>query len=306
MSEVNLFQKTTDEKLLLNNRYYKNKLPEQGDYVMVKVNKIEKVAAYVQLLEYNNIEGMILLSDISRRRIRSIKKKLKVGNEYIMEVINVDIIKNCIDLSKKNINSNDISIKEYENYYHKYKKINSILIAVANKTKVRLNDLYKNIVWPLLDIYPDIFDAFKIAVSNPDEIFNSDIPDYIRNVLIDYIQDKFKKKPIKISANIELTCFTKAGIDGIITALKKGMTIYKELVNEKLVNEESDIKYGKIDVHLLSPPTYVIFTTIYDKEDGIKLLEKSISEINKSILTFGGNCKISKEPYVINEEDNLF
>ena len=36
------------------------------------------MGAYVSLLEYNNIEGMILLSELSRRRIRSVTKLIKV------------------------------------------------------------------------------------------------------------------------------------------------------------------------------------------------------------------------------------
>ena len=38
------------------------------------------MGAYVQLLEYNNIEGMILLSELTRRRIRSVSKLIKVQN----------------------------------------------------------------------------------------------------------------------------------------------------------------------------------------------------------------------------------
>ena len=37
------------------------------------------MGAYVSLLEYNNIEGMILLSELSRRRIRSVTKLIKVS-----------------------------------------------------------------------------------------------------------------------------------------------------------------------------------------------------------------------------------
>lgn len=35
----------------------------------------------MSLLEYNNIEGMILLSELSRRRIRSVNKLVKVGRQ---------------------------------------------------------------------------------------------------------------------------------------------------------------------------------------------------------------------------------
>ena len=52
-------------------RYYENKYPEIDDVVMVNVRSIADMGAYVSLLEYDNIEGMILLSELSRRRIRS-------------------------------------------------------------------------------------------------------------------------------------------------------------------------------------------------------------------------------------------
>ena len=38
-------------------RFYKNRLPETEDLVMVNVANIEEMGVYVHLLEYNNIEG---------------------------------------------------------------------------------------------------------------------------------------------------------------------------------------------------------------------------------------------------------
>lgn len=57
---------------------YESKYPEVDDVVMVQVKSIAEMGAYVALLEYNGIEGMILLSELSRRRIRSITKLIKV------------------------------------------------------------------------------------------------------------------------------------------------------------------------------------------------------------------------------------
>ena len=58
-------------------RMYEAKFPEVDDVVMAQVKSIAEMGAYVSLLEYNNIEGMILLSELSRRRIRSITKLIK-------------------------------------------------------------------------------------------------------------------------------------------------------------------------------------------------------------------------------------
>lgn len=62
----------------MESRMYEAKFPEVDDVVMVQVKSIAEMGAYVSLLEYNNIEGMILLSELSRRRIRSITKLIKV------------------------------------------------------------------------------------------------------------------------------------------------------------------------------------------------------------------------------------
>ena len=41
-------------------------------------------------LEYDNVEGMILLSELSRRRIRSIQKLIRVGRNEVVMVMRID------------------------------------------------------------------------------------------------------------------------------------------------------------------------------------------------------------------------
>ncbi|EDL02627.1 mCG5813, isoform CRA_a, partial [Mus musculus] len=84
-------------------RFYQHKFPEVEDVVMVNVRSIAEMGAYVSLLEYNNIEGMILLSELSRRRIRSINKLIRIGRNECVVVIRVDKEKGYIDLSKRRV-----------------------------------------------------------------------------------------------------------------------------------------------------------------------------------------------------------
>lgn len=81
-------------------RFYKEKYPEVEDVVMVNVRSIAEMGAYVHLLEYNNIEGMILLSELSRRRIRSINKLIRVGKTEPVVVIRVDKEKGTVPRMK--------------------------------------------------------------------------------------------------------------------------------------------------------------------------------------------------------------
>lgn len=71
-------------------RFYRHRYPKLDDVVMVNVRSIAEMGAYVSLLEYGNIEGMIMLSELTRRRIRSINKLVKIGRSECVAVIRVD------------------------------------------------------------------------------------------------------------------------------------------------------------------------------------------------------------------------
>ena len=64
-------------------RFYPPDFPAVEDLAVVNVKHIAEVGAYVALLEYNEVEGMILLSELSRRRIRSINRLLRVGRNEV-------------------------------------------------------------------------------------------------------------------------------------------------------------------------------------------------------------------------------
>jgi translation initiation factor 2 subunit 1 len=99
---------------LTNCRFYEEKYPEVDSYVMVNVKQVKlfqpssadrkaikdaniclhfqiaEMGAYVKLLEYDNIDGMILLSELSRRRIRSIQKLIRIERNEVVIVLRVD------------------------------------------------------------------------------------------------------------------------------------------------------------------------------------------------------------------------
>merc|ERR1712232_1408084 len=111
-------------------RFYENKYPEVDDLVVVNVRSIAEMGAYVSLLEYDNIEGMILLSELSRRRIRSINKLIRVGRDEVVVVLRVDKEKGYIDLSKRRVSQEDVA--KLEERYNKAKGVHSVLRHLAD------------------------------------------------------------------------------------------------------------------------------------------------------------------------------
>jgi len=117
-------------------RMYESRYPDVDMAVMIQVKTIADMGAYVSLLEYNNIEGMILFSELSRRRIRSISSLIKVGRTEPVMVLRVDRERGYIDLSKRRVSDED---KEAcEERYNKSKLVHSIMRHVAETVGVDL------------------------------------------------------------------------------------------------------------------------------------------------------------------------
>jgi translation initiation factor 2 subunit 1 len=160
---------------LSNCRFYENQFPAIDELVVVQVRQIAEMGAYVKLLEYDNIEGMILLSELSRRRIRSINKLIRVGRNEVVVVLRVDQekgmstnyykthVEGYIDLSKRRVSPEDVV--KCEERFNKSKAVHSIMRHVAERTNVPLEELYTSIGWPLYRKYGHAYDAFKIAIS---------------------------------------------------------------------------------------------------------------------------------------------
>ncbi|KAL7913211.1 translation initiation factor 2, alpha subunit [Trichoderma velutinum] len=274
---------------LTNCRFYEEKYPEIDSFVMVNVKQIAEMGAYVKLLEYDNIDGMILLSELSRRRIRSIQKLIRVGRNEVVVVLRVDKEKGYIDLSKRRVSPEDIV--KCEERYNKSKMVHSIMRHVAEKTQTPIESLYESIAWPLNRKYGHAIDAFKLSITNPEVWEEIQFPNQVvDDELKLYISKRLTPQPTKVRADVEVTCFGYEGIDAVKTALRTA--------------EAKNTESMQVKVRLVSPPLYVLTSTCLDKALGITRLEEAIVDIRTSIEAAGGNLTVKMEPKAVTESDD--
>jgi len=268
---------------------YCNKFPEADDLVIVQVKLVAEMGAYVSLLEYNNIEGMILLSELSRRRIRSINKLIRVGRTEIVVVMRVDQEKGYIDLSKRRVSPEDIA--KCEEKYNKSKAVHSIMRHVSETCKIRLEDLYNKFGWDLYTRFGHAYDAFKLMITDADKVLAPyELAEEVKETLLSNISRRLTPQPIKLRADLEVTCFSYEGIDAIKAALKAG---------EAVGSEDMPIK-----IKLVAPPLYVMMTTSLDKEIGLQKLNEAVDIITKTIQKHGGDINIKAAPRAVSERDD--
>ncbi|KAK8604615.1 hypothetical protein V6N13_126606 [Hibiscus sabdariffa] len=91
-----------------------------------------------------NLEGMILFSELSRRRIRSVSSLIKVGRTEPVMVLRVDKEKGYIDLSKRRVSEEDI--QACEERYNKSKLVHSIMRHVAETLDIDLEKNYGKVL----------------------------------------------------------------------------------------------------------------------------------------------------------------
>jgi len=272
-----------------NCRMYEEKYPNVDDLVMVQVKNVAEMGAYVSLLEYDGIEGMILLSALSRRRIRSINKLIRVGRTEIVMVLRVDREKGYIDLSKRRVSPEDI--QKCEEKFNKSKAVHSIIRHVSETCKLPVLELYQSFGWDLYKKYGHAYDAFKLAVTQPDKILSTyKVRDDVKNALLKNISRRLTPQAVKIRADLEVTCFGYEGIDAIKDALRAG---------EALSSKDLPIK-----IKLVAPPLYVMMTQSMAKERGIQALEESIGAISKTIKSKGGEINVKAPPRAVSERDD--
>lgn len=308
-------------------RYYEARYPEVDELVMVQVRQIAEMGAYVKLLEYDNIEGMILLSELSRRRIRSIQKLIRVGRNEVVVVLRVDKEKGYIDLSKRRVSPEDIT--KCEERFMKARTVSSIMRHVASRLPTldpdadgagapaaetkkdqdkegvegvvlpptgpseeeRLEKLYEQVAWPLGRKYGNVYDAFKLSLTEPDAVFSAlqPVPQATHNLLTATIARRLTPQPIKLRADIELTCYTPSGIEAIKKALRAG--------------EKSSTEAVPIKAKLVAPPLYVLSTNATDKYAAVERLERAIESIQGTIEKQGGNLIVKMKPKAVSETD---
>ncbi|XP_076761789.1 eukaryotic translation initiation factor 2 subunit alpha [Xylocopa sonorina] len=281
--------------MVLSCRFYKEKYPEVEDVVMVNVRSIAEMGAYVHLLEYNNIEGMILLSELSRRRIRSINKLIRVGKTEPVVVIRVDKEKGYIDLSKRRVSAEDV--EKCTERYAKAKAVNSILRHVAEllhyDSDDQLEELYQKTAWHFEEKYKkqkaSAYDFFKQSVLDPSILAECGLDEHTKEVLLNNIKRKLTSQAVKIRADVEVACYGYEGIDAVKAALKAGLA---------LSTDELPIK-----INLIAPPLYVMTTSTPEKQDGLKALNDAIDAIQSKITSLGGVFNVQMAPKVVTATD---
>eukprot|EP00483_Globobulimina_turgida_P001678 UN01680 len=275
----------------LNCRMYANEYPEVEDLVVVQVKSIVDMGAYCSLLEYNGIEGMILMSELSRRRIRSVNRLIRVGRQEIVAVLRVNKEKGYIDLSKKGVSPEEVLLIEEK--WNKSKAVHSILRHVAKNTNFGVEELYQRFGWPMAERFGHAYNGLKYAMETREKFLSEfDVPKEIYAILFKNIEKRLKQQVVTIRCPIECTCFEVSGIIAIKKALKKGL----ELSPDDFV----------VKIKLEAAPRYMLTLSTLKPQEGLNKIQDVIKIITSEINNHGGHLTVKEAPKALVSNDPRF
>lgn len=206
-------------------RFYEAEFPELEEIVMVQVKRIVDMGAYVSLLEYNGREGMMQLSELSKRRIRSVAKLLRVGRTEVCMILRVDKEKGYIDLSKRRVDPEDATAKEEQ--FAKAKAVHGIMRHVAQLHQIPVEELCNKVAWPLYEKYKNnAYEALKRHINQEINVW-PELDFSQPGMDLTHLADKIKKDieinltrrlvqaMVRLRAKIEVSCSEYEGIDAV-------------------------------------------------------------------------------------------
>merc|ERR1740129_309956 len=282
-------------------RFYENEFPMEGDdsLVLARIVKFDdKSGCYVSLLEYDGREGMINLGEISKKRIRSMLKILRVGSIEVLSVMNVDAEKGYINLSKKRVDPDEVPAKQEQ--FAKAKALHAVMQHVASIHGLETEDLCEKISWPLHTKHECAVTAFKRHLDKEIDIWEdvdftkpgkdiSEFADAIKKDVESNMQRKLVVSTVKLMAKCEVSCSEYEGIDAIKEALLEGLKASKEGF--------------KVEAKLIGHPLFAFTCICTEKEQGVSVLDSALELVKDAILVRKGNFAIVSQPQIQKSDD---
>ncbi len=212
--------------------------PQKGELVIARITKIYPNSAQAELIEYG-LSGMIHVSEIVRRWVRSIKEFIKEGQIVIAKVISVD---DTIGLSIKQVERPDRERKLKE--FKAERKAEKLLGVVAQTAGLSLDRAWQEIGFRMQEEFGSLASGFEIALKSPDLLTKKIGPKWA-SIVTEIAKKNYTAKEYQIRIMLKLICFAPNGIEIIKSALSKakGFDIkYISAPNYMLVGKGTNYK----------------------------------------------------------------
>ncbi|KAF0989861.1 hypothetical protein HZS_3900 [Henneguya salminicola] len=161
------------------------------------------------------------------------------------------------------------------------------------KTKPDLEHLMSETAWKFHEKFKNnggAYEAFRLLLTQTSLLDDSNITPTQKEILISSIRHRFEPKKAKIRSDIEVTCYTHEGIESVRSALLEGIKLS--------IGAEAPVK-----INLISPPIYMVSTIVFDRDEGLRLMNNVVETIRTEIMLREGHFNLKLAPKIVTDID---
>lgn len=239
--------------------YYNSKTPKLNDIVFVKIKDFSNSGTYCNLIEFCNIEGFILNTELDRR-VFDPKKIFKIGLIYPMVVLSTD---NGIDLSYRKVKQN-----EREKLLEKFGYITKIF--QFSKDFMKSSGLSEDIILPAT-----MWKFFsENRLENPQKIYIGILknPSKFTEHIIDNYLEESKTFSTELESRITISHMLVQQFFELIVFDSDAITKLRDMLKYDVPNTE--VKY-------YASPKYQFIVTADNQEECDKKINDFINVMNE-------------------------
>ena len=212
--------------------------------------------------------------------------------------------KGYIDLSKRRVSPEEAAA--CEDRYNRAKLVHSILRHVADGARLDLEALYAAVGWPAYRAYGHAFDGFRAMVTDPEAVWAklastgpvgggagdavASLPASVKDAIVAAARRRLTPQPVKVRADVELTCFAFDGVLHIQEAMRAA--------------EAAGSEACPVHMRLVAPPLYVLTTATLDKAAGIAALTAATEAAAATAAAAGGRLVVREAARAVSERDD--
>ena len=247
--------------------------PEVGDLVVATVTRISDYGAYVKLDEYQGLEGLVHIQEISSTWVRNIRNHAREGQKLVLKVLRVSTQRNQVDLSLRRVTGREKSEKMLE--WKKELKAESILRSSADKLQ-RNQAEAKTVRNILIEKFGGLYSSLEETLDEgPETLVEAGVSTDWAQALAEISKTKIRLEKSKVRTTVSVSCDKPAGLEKIKQAFAAGKKIRKP-------------RGASVKIYTVGAPKYRVEVEAKNFEAAEKTLSVVLEEIFSSIKTLGG------------------
>ena len=246
--------------------------PEEGDLVLCTVTNVQPNCAFARLDEYENLEGMIHISEVASSWVKSIRNHVKEGKQVVCKVTGVDREKRYVNLSLKRVSEYDRSEK-FEQVRRKVRSAKMLEVAAA---KISLSAAAQEALRRKLEKgFTEAYFALEAAAAKgPEVLTKAGVEKTVAEALAEVASKGIVFSKVTVKGTLLLSSDEQNGVELIKKAISKAKGA---------------------EFHYISAPKYTVSVTAEDYKKADKKLREVSDTVIKELTDLGGLGEMVKK-----------